>query len=176
MGGTWAYWETVNFKFFDTATIVLLNLSKCEVPENCHNVISVVGDATDLHQYADKSFDLVFSNSVIEHLGSYDAQEKMAAEMMRVGKHYYLQTPNRYFLDPHTMFPFYQFFPVKVKAFLIRRMRLGFTARQETDEEAMAFARSIRLLTGKELKTLFPNAELHKEKFLLMTKSYTLWG
>lgn len=176
VGGTLDFWKSMNFKYFDTASIELLNLRKIQVPESYRNVTSIAGDATDMHQYADKSFDLVFSNSVIEHVGDYEAQKKMAAEIRRIGKHYYLQTPNRNFLmEPHFLFPFFHFLPVKARMFLVKRMKLGVMPKAKNDKEALEIVQSVRLMTEKELRTLFPQAEMHKEKFLFMTKSYTLW-
>ena len=176
VGGTFGYWQTVQFKYFDTASFVLLNLEKKEIPDGFKNVSSVAGDATDLSEYADKEFDLVFSNSVIEHVGGGEAQEKMASEMKRVGKHYYLQTPNRYFfMEPHFQFPLFQFLPMKVKIFLIKRFQLGFMSKAKDDEEAVRIANSVRLLTKKELEKLFPDAEIKKEKIMFFTKSFYLY-
>ena len=45
----------------------------------------VVGDGCNL-AYPDKSFDIVFSNSVIEHVGTYARQQTFAAEARRVGR------------------------------------------------------------------------------------------
>ena len=52
----------------------------------------VLGDGTDL-QYEDKSFDIVFSNSVIEHLGTFERQQAFAREAQRVGRVLLVQTP-----------------------------------------------------------------------------------
>ena len=176
VGGTFRYWQQVRFKYFDTATLVLLNLTKAELPDGFENVSSVAGDATDLSEYADKEFDLAFSNSVIEHVGGVEAQKKMASEMKRVGKHYYLQTPNRYFfIEPHFLFPLFQFLPLKVKAFLIKRFQLGYMPKAKNDEEAAQIANSVHLLTKKELEELFPDAEIKREKFLFFTKSFYLY-
>ena len=96
--------------------------------------------------------------------------------MKRVGKHYYLQTPNRYFfIEPHFLFPLFQFLPLKVKTFLIKRFQLGYMSKAQTDEEAIQIANSVRLLTKKELEELFPDAEIKREKLLFFTKSFYLY-
>lgn len=69
------------------------------------------GDATNLSQYSDKSFDIVFSNSVIEHLYTKENQISMAKEVNRVGKNYFIQTPNYWFpIEPHWVFPSFSIF------------------------------------------------------------------
>ena len=69
------------------------------------------GIACDI-PFPDKSFDLAFSNSAIEHVGSEENQFKFAREMMRVGKRIYCQTPSRLFpIDPHLTAPFLHWLP-----------------------------------------------------------------
>ena len=76
--------------------IVLLNIG--EEPELEYSALTFVSDdARDMSEFRDKEFDVIFSNSVIEHVGSYDAQRRMAQEVMRVGERYFVQTPNRFF-------------------------------------------------------------------------------
>ena len=71
-------------------------------------------------------FDIVFSNSVIEHLGDIEGQRRMAKEIRRVGKYYYLQTPNRNFpVEPHFQFPFFQFLPKWLRTAIVRRWSIG---------------------------------------------------
>ncbi len=54
--------------------------------------------------FDDDSFDLVYSNAVIEHVGQEPEQRQFAAEHARVGKHWILTTPNRLFpIESHTM-------------------------------------------------------------------------
>lgn len=177
LGGTLQYWQSLNFAYADTARITLLNLQKAEIPAGYGRFTSVAGDATELSEYGDKQFDLVFSNSVIEHVGDFEAQKRMASEIHRTGKHYYLQTPNRYFfLEPHTFFPLFQFLPVRARAFLHRHFKLGVMPKAESDKAALEEAKSIRLLTRKELEGLFPDAKIKKEKFLFTTKSFCLYS
>lgn len=176
VGGEWNFWSSMNFKYIDNASITLLNITAIEIPSNVHNVASVVGDATDLKQYSDRQFDLVFSNSVIEHVGDFNSQKKMAQEMMRTGRHCYLQTPNKFFpIEPHFLFPFFQFLPLRLRALLIKNLGLGYPPKAKTYEEALERAKSVRLLTKKELSTLFPGIEIRKEKIGFLTKSFYLF-
>jgi hypothetical protein len=169
IGGTQMYWVNMGLDDKDYQ-ITLLNLSK--YPTNSPNFTSTVGDASDLSQYPDKSFDVVFSNSVIEHLYTKVNQKKMASEAMRVGKYYFIQTPNYYFpLEPHFLFPGFQFFPKTIRAFLIKRFKLGHISRKQTSEEARRIVDEIRLLTVDEMKGLFPQSLIYKEKVGGLTKS-----
>jgi hypothetical protein len=95
VGGTLLFWERMGFTQASGIQVVMLNVTK-NATEHDH-FISVVGDARDMSAFADNEFDVVFSNSVIEHVGTYADQRRMAEEVKRVGKRYFLQTPNRYF-------------------------------------------------------------------------------
>ncbi|WP_038025785.1 methyltransferase domain-containing protein [Synechococcus sp. PCC 7336] len=53
--------------------------------------------------FADKEFDWVFSNAVIEHVGDDRSQLLFLNEMMRVSKNVFFTTPNKYFpIESHT--------------------------------------------------------------------------
>jgi trans-aconitate methyltransferase len=124
LGGTEKYWERMNFVDNPHVIVTLLNLEKA--PVQLENFISIQGDACDLSSFKDKQFDIVYSNSVIEHLFSVDNQKKMATEVMRVGKYYYVQTPNYFFpIEPHWFFPFFQFLPFSFRVFLTKNFNLG---------------------------------------------------
>ena len=124
-----------------------------------------------MRQFTDKQFDVVFSNSVIEHVGTYEDQTCMAREVQRVGKRYFIQTPNFYFpIEPHFLFPFFQFLPVAWKILLVERFNVRY--RYKEIKEALSEARIIRMLTKKELRQLFPGATLYEERFLGFVKSF----
>jgi len=90
IGGTQEYWVNINMGLDDEHfKITLLNLS--EEATTSPNFCSIAGDATNLIKFANKSFDVVFSNSVIEHLFAKENQRKMAAEVMRVESYYFIQ-------------------------------------------------------------------------------------
>lgn len=104
VGGAESYWKTMGIDHHAQVFVTLLNLTEENV--SLPNVKSIVGDARALH-FGDRSFDVVFSNSVIEHVGSFQDQLQMAGEVQRVGIRYFIQTPNKSFpLEPHFLFPF----------------------------------------------------------------------
>lgn len=102
VGGTAAYWKNYIPSRTIDLQIVLLNLEKVPV-HGLINAVSVIGDARDMKQFADKSFDVCFSNSTIEHVGSFDEQLKAASEIRRIAQGYFIQTPN-FFLSVGTTF------------------------------------------------------------------------
>ena len=158
VGGTEQFWETMGYADCGHK-ITLLNLAAA--PTRHENIVSVVGDAASMPQFHDDQFDIVFSNSVIEHLGSLERQRQMAGEVRRLAKRYFVQTPNYYFpIEPHFWFPGFQFLPVAARVWLLRRRALGSYPRAESDRQARAFVDEIRLLKKSELKALFPDAAI----------------
>jgi hypothetical protein len=127
-----------------------------------------------LSRFKDNEFDIVFSNSVIEHLFTKDNQRKMANEARRVGKNYYIQTPNYYFpIEPHWLFPLFQYFPRSVKISLSQVIPWGRHA--VSKKQAEDFVNEVRLLTVKEMKELFPDGKLYREILAGLTKSIIMY-
>jgi hypothetical protein len=177
VGGSELFWERVGFTQEPDVTVVLLNLGEVETTNP--NCTGVTGDARHMPEFGDKEFDIVFSNSVIEHVGNYDQQRQMAEEIRRVGLRYFVQTPNRFFpIEPHFLFPFFQFLPLRFQIFLVRHFDLGFYARGgiPDKQEAAETVSSIRLLTEKELKSHFPGGTIYKEKLFGLTKSFVVYN
>jgi hypothetical protein len=133
---------------------------------------TVAGDATAL-PFADNSFDLAFSNSVIEHVGSWEKQRDFAREARRVAPKLWIQTPARSFpVEPHMVAPFFHFLPQGWQHRLARwtpralmTPNVQLAALHETIE-------TVRLLTYREFKQLFPDCSILRERFLGLTKSY----
>lgn len=175
VGGEQRFWEVMGLGDHQDYQFVILNIYPPVVTRP--NFRAHIGDATDLGRFSDREFDFVFSNSVIEHLGSYANQQRMAHEVRRVGKNYFVQTPNKYFpLEPHFLVPFFQFFPFKLQVALIQRFRLGWYQKIPDREEAKWHVRSHRLLTKGEMLDLFPDGHLYKEKVFGLTKSFISYG
>jgi 2-polyprenyl-3-methyl-5-hydroxy-6-metoxy-1,4-benzoquinol methylase len=173
IGGTEAYWKTMGLDMDDQVFITLLNLTQDKI--TLPHITSIVGDARSI-QVDNDSFDIVFSNSVIEHVGTFQDQLRMAEEVQRVGKHYFVQTPNKYFpLEPHFLFPFFQFLPLKVRVWLLQNFKLGWFEKTPDLQRAIEIIESIRLLSGQELVSIFPHASLYEEKVFGMTKSFVVY-
>jgi len=115
----------------------------------------VIGDGCSL-PLATKSFDWVFSNAVIEHVGGWERQKLFADEVRRVArKGYFITTPNRHFpIEPHTYLPLYQFLPPGLQKQIIRLAPAWV--------HDFATAQEIDLLSPKQLQHLFPEAQIIK--------------
>ena len=62
--------------------------------------------------FADREFDIVFSNAVVEHAGSRAQQRSFVAEALRVAQHFFITTPNRWFpVEMHTALPALHYLP-----------------------------------------------------------------
>ncbi len=170
IGGTVEFWENTDIINNSDFNITLLNL-ECFRSEYS-NIHSIVGDARDLQIFDDNKFDIVFSNSVIEHVGDFYDQMKMAKEVQRVGKAYYVQTPNYYFpIEPHYRAIGFQFLPFNTKVYALQKFKMGRAEKITDRNSAINEANRIRLLKPKELKYLFPQANIFKERFFGFTKS-----
>src|SRR5205823_5300932 len=119
----------------------------------------VVGDATD-PPVDPADYDLVFSNSVIEHVGGSDAIGAFA-DVTRRGTRYFLQTPNRWFLvEPHFVLPFHFLLPRRLKAAIVMWWDRG--PRRRTYRQALERVDSIHLLTRRELEERRRPAARHR--------------
>jgi ubiquinone/menaquinone biosynthesis C-methylase UbiE len=174
IGGTESYWERMNFTESDKYNITLLNLELTEVKYK--NFTSVKGNACDL-SFNDNQFDIVISNSVIEHLFTKENQKKMADEVIRVGKYYFIQTPNLFFpIEPHWLFPFFQFMPFKIKVFLTNNFNLGHYKKSKNKLAAIERVNEVKLLSEAKMKRIFPKGKVYREYFLGFKKSISLYS
>lgn len=171
LGGTEAYWESMGLPEEDIV-ITLLNLEPISVKDSAR-FKAIQGDVCDLSLWPDHSIDLVYSNSVIEHLFTWEHQVKMANEVQRVGKNYFIQTPNYYFpIEPHWMLPGFQFLPKKIRQVITQTGNWGYIQRKKNREEALKQVEEVRLLTRREMQALFPKGNLYKEYWMGMVKSF----
>ena len=111
--------------------------------------------------FRDQSFDICYSNSVIEHVGNADAVAVFASEVRRLAPRYFVQTPNRYFfVEPHFLCVFIHWLPISLKRHLIRRGSLWGWMNKPDQKTIDEWLRDIRLLTVKDMRRLFPDAEI----------------
>jgi 2-polyprenyl-3-methyl-5-hydroxy-6-metoxy-1,4-benzoquinol methylase len=159
-----AGWGAALERFNDVNPIVALDLHPDASSPwlSTPNVMVIQGDATAM-PFGDGEFDVAFSNSVIEHVPKAQ-QLAFADEVRRVARRYFIQTPNRYFpIEPHYQFPLFQFLPERVRRALNRRFTLGWQPKGVWED--------ITLLSAGDLRRLFPDAEIHRERVLGLTKS-----
>ena len=103
----------------------------------------VRGDALSL-PFGDGSFDVVFSNAVIEHVGRRDAQQRFVDEILRVGRRAFVATPNRWFpIEVHTRAPLVHWLPDRA-------------SRRAYDLIRKPWAKENHLLGPRDLAKLFP--------------------
>jgi hypothetical protein len=175
VGGTEGYWKNMGFHETNRAHVTLLNLAS--YPTTLKNVDSLAGDARNMPEFRDGSFDIVYSNSVIEHVGTFGDQQRMAKEVQRVGKRYFVQTPSKYFpIEPHFLFPLFQFLPRKSKIWIASHYRAGWACHPGDPVAATKEVDSIRLLSEMEMKRLFPKAQIYRERLGGLTKSIVAYG
>lgn len=168
VGGAPGTWELIKTE----PQITLLNLSLPSSPAPAH-IQSMVGDGTAL-PFRDKSFDIVFSNSVIEHLYNKENQLRFAGEVRRVGKAYSVQSPNRNFpIEPHYLAPGVHFLPKAWQRRLVRNFTITGWIVRPSQAHCNQMIDEIRLLRRAELELLFPESNIVSERILGVSKSFT---
>jgi hypothetical protein len=166
IGGTSQTWTTES-ESERGFPVTLVNIRKYDPVEDCRFTMSQ-GDATQL-PFKDEAFDVAFSNSVIEHVGSWEKQQQFAHEARRVARRLWIQTPARSFpIEAHLLAPYIQYLPKRVQHSLARLTPRGLM----TPDVVHEIIDEVRLLTYKELQQLFPDCQILRERFLGMTKSY----
>lgn len=153
--------------------LVLLNRFAQSAVEGSGSVKAVVGDAcSPPAQLRGERFDLVYSNSVLEHVGGHDRRLAFAASVHELGDAHWIQTPYRYFpLEPHWLCPGLQFLPVRARAEVTLRWPLGgYSAVRELDQ-AVRWVLATELVSLTEMHHLFPTSVIWRERFMGLTKS-----
>ena len=148
-------------------TIVDISSDALKDPEPWMTVVQ--GDACERSTISGE-FDLVFSNSVIEHLGGPRYRRDFAEVVHDLAPFHWVQTPYRYFpLEPHFLFPGFQFLPPFAKV----RVSSGWplSARHNQRVDHVAYVMDHELLTLTEMSALFPTSELIHERALGLVKS-----
>lgn len=174
VGGSAFIWQFARVK----PKLTFLNLLPAvDVTQTGAN--QVAGDGRML-PFCDGAFDIVFSNSTIEHVGSLADQQNFAAEVARVGKRYWVQTPNRRFpFEMHVMLPFVHYLPPKWQERVVHRFTgwevLVPHTKDIRRDYLHHFLHELRLLDAGELQSLFPNGRIGREWFFGMPKSLIVY-
>jgi hypothetical protein len=135
----------------------------------------VAGDGRSL-PFRDGAFDIVFSNSVIEHVGDAQSQQRFAREVKRVGRGYWVQTPNRWFpIEQHLLTPLVHWLPRRWQRWIVPRFTVwSAVTRPSADRRQFYldhYLEDVRLLDARELAALFDGAQVLRERSCGWTKS-----
>jgi len=172
LGGTQEYWQNIGLPFLQDNgfQVTILNSDQCELGEGPFQVL--VGDACNVG-CGDMAFDFVHSNSVIEHVGTWDRMRMFAHEVRRLAPSYYVQSPNWWFpLDPHFYkVPFFHWLPTGMRASLLQYLPIAHAGRIPTPEAAERVVAGTQLLSSLQMRRLFPDGTLVRERFAGLTKS-----
>jgi Methyltransferase domain len=166
LGGTPAFWRAAPVH---AEHVTVVNLKEgMEADEPWMEVL--VADACDPGLGAGR-FDLVISNSLLEHVGGRERRRQLAEVITSQSDRYWVQTPNRYFpIEPHWLFPGFQFLPFEARVLVTRRWPLGHR-RAANRRDAEELVREVELIGPTEMRQLFPRADLWIERFAGLPKS-----
>ncbi len=165
VGGTEPNWHMIASK----PQVLLVNISGEIYARG--RIVSQRGDGTAL-SYPDRSFDIAYSNSVVEHLYTFDKQRSFAHEIRRLAPNYYVQTPYKWFpVEPHILCVFIHWLPTSIYRRLVRWFSVWGWIAKPNQSEIDEKLDEIKLLTEKQLRSLFPDGTLTRERFMGITKS-----
>jgi hypothetical protein len=173
LGGDPAYWRRIfDREFLEARRVSVTLINPMPYASDDPMLTCVAGDACALEEHPDLSFDMVHSNSVVEHVGDWPRMEAFAAEVRRLAPAYYVQTPYYWFpYEPHYSSLFFHWSPEPMRARALLRRRHGFSEKCSDMGEAMREVQEARLLDKQQFRFLFPDAEHYDEKAAGLTKS-----
>jgi len=158
LGGQTDIWDYVEVPL----KITCLNLPGIAMInyETHHDIKYVEGDACDMPNFKFGDFDMVYSNSVIEHVGNIEKRTQFADEVKRLSNNYWIQTPCKGFpIEAHTGMPFWWYYPSWLKKYLINRWSIKLPAWTE-------MVKTTTFVNKEELKTMLPNSDIRTEWFI----------
>lgn len=151
--------------------VTIVNLEPItHVPEPW--IDTVQGDACELpKEVADASWDLVYSNSLLEHVGGHYRRLQLAENIEQLASRHWVQTPYRYFpIEPHWLFPMLQFLPLAVQARILTAWPFGPSGPSDYSTSLRAVAQ-VELLANAEMGLYFPASQILHERAGPLTKS-----
>jgi hypothetical protein len=166
VGGTPEYWQGI---VPERVKVMCLNT----LPQTSTEAVrTMVGDGCNL-SFADQSFEVVFCNSALAFVGSRLRQRLLANEIRRVGRRYFVQTPNQGFpIDWRTLVPCFHWLTPEQQARILCATRVGRYRKASNYASALGLATRVLDVTRQELARLFPEGTIETERVLGLTKSF----
>lgn len=167
LGGTPMSWKSAPVRPGAVTTVNLLALSSDD-PRVC----AVQGDACDLPvQIRGERFDLVYSNSLLEHVGGHVQRQRLTENVHALADRHWVQTPYRYFpVEPHWLFPGIQWLPYEARVLLSQKWNRGHI-RTHNRADAEAQVNEIDLVGIAQMRLYFPRSVIWYERFAGLVKS-----
>jgi hypothetical protein len=173
LGGTVKFWEAAGIADAEGMVITLANNHAMDTT-NANQVNSFANirewdvDVLRIGSNEFAKFDVIVSNSFIEHLTCWEDQCRVARRIIESGRPYFIQTPNKASpIDPHFPRPYVPFFAVYPKHMQARLLTLGGLGggwRAPSMEAALWALKFYNPLGVADMRRLFPNAELQIER------------
>lgn len=144
-----------------------------EIKDRFPEVDARTADARRL-PWPDKYFDIVYSNAVIEHVGNLEDQRTMASEVMRVGRRWFVTTPNRWYpFEFHLRLPLVTWLPGQAylrigRIYSYNHMIGKYVSGLECSD--------LRLMTARELRGCFPDSRIIPLRVTFMAETLIAVG
>jgi hypothetical protein len=117
-------------------------------------------------------YDLVFSNSLLEHLGGHARRQRFADIVQESAPAWWIQAPCRYFpIDPHWVFPGFQFLPFRARVFVSQHWGTLHSGGQPDRAAAAELVASVELISATQMRACFPTSEIWFERIAGVPKS-----
>jgi len=165
LGGTAVSWRALGLR---AGSVTLVNLDDGEdIEEPWMKAVRADACSGGFGQY-----DLVFSNSLMEHLGGHARRQRFAEVVRESAPTWWVQTPYRYFpIEPHWFFPGFQFLPFRMRLAITRRWSIGHQPALKDTAQAAELVSSVELISATEMRAYFPDSEIWFERIGGLPKS-----
>jgi len=170
LGGGAFFWDLALSEGLPLPEVTVLNIRPAESQARSY-LKWILGDARQTN-FEDQSFDVVFSNSLVEHLGNWNSQIQFAKEVRRLAPRYFVQTPDRHFpVEPHLVTPLIHWLPKSVQRRMLRNFTVWGLMTRPSRSSCEELWKELALLSAGQMKVLFPDSKLVVEHFLALPKS-----
>ena len=158
--------------------MIYKSISDQKITSNFFNTTlqkSITDDFTE-DEIKEYSSDLVISNATIEHVGSFENQNKMFKNVVRLSnKFFIIITPNRYHpLEMHTKIPLLHWLPKKIHRQLLYLLNFKGLAKEEnlnlmSQKDIILILKQFKKITY-QLKSI--NFLFFKSNFIIIGKKF----
>lgn len=165
LGGTAVSWQVSGLR---AESVTLVNLDHTEDPDEPWMELL----RTDACAGGFGKYDLVLSNSLIEHVGGHARRQQLADVIQSSAPAWWVQTPYRYFpVEPHFVFPCFQFLPFRTRVTVCQHWAAGHAPAIKDKAAAAELVASIELVSITEMRSYFPDSEIWLERIAGIPKS-----